>query len=201
MQGKTGMQAEQAQAARLALLAQLARPVQHDVNNLFTVIFGNLDLLGRSAAEGAPQRQVGRIREAAQRLDAATRAMLGLARRPVPEDAAFAPQAALRALAPLLHILLPAPGALLLELPEADGWLVAQDRAGFDQAVLLLASQVASLPRGSVLGLRLEQAEAAVTLTLTWPPGAEPPNPAALAALTAQPAAGGWAAHWPRAGG
>ena len=48
------------QAKRLTTLAGLARPVQHEINNLLTVIFANLEMLKRTAAEGAPQRQLDR---------------------------------------------------------------------------------------------------------------------------------------------
>ena len=48
--------------ARLETIANLARPVQHDINNLLTVIFANLEMLKRTAAEGgaaAPARPGG----------------------------------------------------------------------------------------------------------------------------------------------
>ncbi len=73
MTGQPSTQADSAteiQAKRLASVATLARPVQHDINNLLTVIFANLEMLKRTAAEGAPQRQLDRVAEAARRGDA-----------------------------------------------------------------------------------------------------------------------------------
>ena len=54
-------------AERLEAIASLARGVQHDINNLLTVIFANLEMLKRRAEEGAPQRQLVRVEEAARR--------------------------------------------------------------------------------------------------------------------------------------
>src|SRR5919199_5309851 len=69
------------QAARLVALIGLARPVQHDINNLLTVVFANLEMLKRTAAAGGPQRQLDRIAEAAKRLERSTRAILSMIRR------------------------------------------------------------------------------------------------------------------------
>ena len=41
-------------ARRMTAVATLARPVQHDINNLLTVVFANLELLKRTAAAGGP---------------------------------------------------------------------------------------------------------------------------------------------------
>ncbi len=176
------MEAEQPRlhrrALRLATLAGLARPVQHDLNNLLTVVFANLEMLKRTAAEGMPQRQLDRIQEAARRFDASTRAILDLIRQPIPGMAEVALPTALAALRPLLVILLPAPGALILSLGPLGGapvggagleardgavnrstatpqdWLVRLDRAALDEALLALARDAAeALPRGAGLTL------------------------------------------------
>ncbi len=174
------------QARRLATLAAMARPVQHELNNLLTVVFANVELLKRTAAEGAPQRQLDRIQQATKRLENATRSILTLSRRPVPEAVVAAPLDALRVLAPLLHLLLPAPGALVLELPEDDPWPVRLDRAAFDEALLTLAREAAaSMPRGAGLGLVLAQGGEEVSLLLGWPAEA-PPMGADLAAALAE---------------
>lgn len=173
------MDAEQArlhrQAVRLATMAGLAKSVQHELNNLLTVVFANLEMLKRTAAEGTPQRQLDRIQEAARRFDTSTRAVLSLIRRPVPEATEIPLTTALAALQPLLAVLLPAPGALSLSLglpggaapgakdaaaghPNAaqQGWPVRLDRAALDEALLALAAEAAeTLPRraGLVLGV------------------------------------------------
>ena len=198
--------ASERQAKRLATLASMARPVQHELNNLLTVVFANVELLKRSAAEGAPQRQLDRIQQAAKRLETSTRSILTLSRRPVPEDVVAPPLDALRLLAPLLHLLLPAPGALRLELPEGEGWPVRLDRAGFEEAVLTLAREAAaSMPRGTSLHLALAQEDAAVTLLVGWPEGA-PGFSAELAVDLAELGAerlpgGGLLLRWDRAAG
>ena len=76
-----GAAAARRQAARLQTMAGLARPVQHEINNLLTVIFANLEMLKRTAAEGGPQRQLDRVAEAARRFEASSRGFLSLARR------------------------------------------------------------------------------------------------------------------------
>ena len=171
------MDAEQAkpyrQAIRLATIAHVAEPVQHELNNLLTVVYANLEMLKRTASEGAPQRQLDRIQEAARRFDASTRAVLSLLRRPVPGTMAMSLPAAVAAIQPLLAVLLPGRGALTLSLGpsvgEASGarnggapdpsvppqdWLVRLDRAALDEALLALAREAAAaLPRGAGLAL------------------------------------------------
>ena len=87
----------------------LARPVQHEINNLLTVIFANLEMLKRTAAEGAPQRQLDRVDEAARRFEASSRGFLSLSRRPVPGGRAVRLGEALAAVQPLLRWCLPTP--------------------------------------------------------------------------------------------
>src|SRR4051812_5606216 len=68
------------QGKRSVAVAGLARTVQHDINTLLTVIFANLEMLKRSAAEGAPQRQLNRVEEAARRFEGTSRAILAFMR-------------------------------------------------------------------------------------------------------------------------
>src|SRR3712207_706256 len=141
------------QAARLATMAGLARPVQHEINNLLTVIFANLEMLKRTAAEGPPQRQLDRIAEAARRFEASTRSILSLSRRPVTGPGGVKLSEALAQLRPLLLVLMPAPGLLSLDLTE-EGWPVRMDRAALDEALIALAREAAgALPRGGCLAL------------------------------------------------
>lgn len=184
---------------RLATLGALAKPVQHEINNLLTVVFANLELLKRTAAEGPPQRQLDRIEQAARRLEGSTRAILSLSRRAVPEPTSFAPAEALRQLAPLLQLALPGPGALALTLPEGEAWKITADRALFDETMLLLAREAAlGMPRGASLLLRLTQEAGAVALTIHWPEAAPSPDPA-LAEMLAALGVADWQRRWPRA--
>jgi signal transduction histidine kinase len=199
----TESQAIDRQARRLATLAALARPVQHDLNNLLTVVLANVELLKRSAAEGAPQRQLDRIQQAAKRLEDSMRAILTLNRRPVPEEVVAAPLEGLRLLAPLLRLILSAQGALALDLPEGEAWKVRLERAGLEEAVLDLVREAAGvLPRGAALGLAVVQEGAEVMLVASWPDGVAGPGEAVVAAFIALgaevPAPGRLLLRWPR---
>ncbi len=195
--------ATERQARRLATLAAMARPVQHELNNLLTVVFANVELLKRSAAEGAPQRQLDRIQQAAKRLEDSMRAILTLSRRPVPEEVVASPLEGVRLLAPLLRLLVSTPGALTLDLPEGEAWKVRLDRAGLEEALLDLARQAGTLlPRGAALGLAVVQEGAEVMLVVSWPDGVAGPGDAVLAAFVALgaelPAPGRLLLRWPR---
>lgn len=177
------------QVQRLALLAGLARPVQHDINNLLTVVFANLDMLKRRVQEEAPRRQLDRVGEATRRLEASTRAILALARRPVPGEAVLRPGDAVAALRPLLALLLPAPGALAVEIaPETPPCRF--DQALLDEALLGLAQATAG---HGALRLSLALSEEGVTLEAALPGparAAAEPAIATLRALAAQAGGG-----------
>jgi signal transduction histidine kinase len=173
-------------AARLETMANLARPVQHEINNLLTVIFANLEMLKRTAAEGAPQRQLDRVAEAARRFEASSRGFLSLSRRPVPGVSLFTLHEALVALRPLLVVLMPTPSMLAIEA-ELESGPVRMDRALLDEALIALAREAGeTLPRGGVLSLSAanragspEMAELAVR----WPAAVALPATAALCAI------------------
>lgn len=162
------------QAGRLAVMAGLARPVQHEINNLLTVIFANVEMLKRTAAEGAPQRQLDRVAEAARRFEASSRGFLSLSRRPVPGVSAFALEEALAAVRPLLTVLVPVPGMLAID-PGAEGWPVRMDRALLDEALIALAREAGeTLPRGGVLSVSASNRPGppdTAELALRWPEG------------------------------
>lgn len=175
--------------ARERMLAGLARPMQHELNNLLMVVFANLDMLRRATPEGAPLRQLERTQEAARRIDAATRALCGLLGRPPAEVARLSE--VLAGLQPLLALLLPAPGALSLAAAVEDP-PVRLDRWALEQALLALAKQAAAaLPRGGGLRLALAPAGVGVALAITRPAGMELPALALLAGVAS--AAGGGA--------
>lgn len=171
--GDEEAEAARRRAARLATMAGLARPVQHEINNLLTVIFANLEMLKRTAAEGGPQRQLDRVAEAARRFEASSRGFLSLSRRPVPGLSAFTLGEALVAVRPLLVVLMPAPGMLAVEAGPAEGWAVRMDRALLDEALIALAREAGeALPRGGVLSLSASNRPGppeAVELAVRWP--------------------------------
>jgi signal transduction histidine kinase len=167
-----GIAAARRQAARLATMAGLAKPVQHEINNLLTVIFANLEMLKRTAAEGGPQRQLDRVAEAARRFEASSRGFLSLSRRPVPGVSVFTLEQLLVAVRPLLVVLMPTPAMLAVE-PGAEGWPVRMDRALLDEALIVLAREAGeALPRGGVLSLSSSNRPGApdmAELAVRWP--------------------------------
>ncbi len=173
----------QPQARRMTAVATLARPVQHDINNLLTVIFANLELLKRKAAEGGPQRQLDRIQEATRRLDGSTRSLLTLLRRPTGDAAPVRLSVALTTLQPLLGLLLPSASGLSLTLAAEDP-AVLLDRTALEDGLLSLAQEAAErMPRGAGLGLELAHGDGVVTLTIVTPAGLDLPALAVLAAV------------------
>ena len=187
-------------------LRRAAPMVQHEINNALMVLASNLELLGRSAAEGAPRRQLDRAMEATRRLDQAMRGFLDAARRDAAEPAILPPQLAIQQALPLLRVVLGARFGFDLEAAEGV-WPAALDRARLDLALLALVRDAAGrMAPGARIVARVENLPPAeVALRLSLPPGAEPEGEAAqlLDAAAAggrlQRAADGLALVWPRA--
>jgi signal transduction histidine kinase len=187
-------------------LRRVAPAIQHEVNNALMVLASNLELLGRSAPEGPPRRQLDRATEAMRRLDQAMRGFLDAARRMAGEPAAIAPSIAVAQALPLLRIALgPRFG---FELEPAEGiWPAALDRARLDLALLALVRDAAArMAPGARITARVEnRPPGSVALLLDLPEGARPQGEAAqlLAEATAggriEGTAAGLALIWPRA--
>ncbi|MBK1661978.1 sensor histidine kinase, partial [Paracraurococcus ruber] len=170
------------QAERMAAIGGIARTVQHDINNLLTVIFANLEMLKRTAAEGGPQRQLARVEAAARRFEGTSRSILSLIRRPAGVQEAIRLSEALRAIEPLLSMLLPGPSALVLTLAEHDP-PVLLERSALEEALIALAQEInEAQPRGVALTLAVEDTAAGGVLTIG---PAEGTPPAALDRLAA----------------
>jgi signal transduction histidine kinase len=177
-------------AQRHERLRRTAPAVQHEINNALMVLAANLDLLGRSLAEGAPRRQLDRALAATRRLDAAMRGFLDAARRPLAEPALVSPGQALTQALPLLGIALGARHGIDLALGEGI-WPVRLDAARFDLALLTLVQDaLPGLPPGARIGLAVANRAAEVALTVSLPDGLLP-SVAAQAALAAAVALGG----------
>jgi signal transduction histidine kinase len=189
-------------------LRRAAPAVQHEVNNALMVLASNLELLGRSAADGAPRRQLDRATEAMRRLDQTVRGFLDAARREALDPASLPPQLAVQQALPLLRVALGARFGFDLEA-AGDVWPVALDRARLDLALLALVRDAAArMAPGARIVARAENLPPAeVALRLTLPPGADPAGEAAR--LLEDAAAGGriervaegLALVWPRAAG
>ncbi len=189
-------------------LRRTAPAVQHEVNNALMVLASNLELLGRSAAEGPPRRQLDRAMEAMKRLDETMRGFLDCARRAAEEPAAVTPGQALKQAAPLLRVALGARFGFDHD-PGQGVWEAQLDRARLDLALLALARDAAGrMQSGARIAARAEnRPPAEVALVLTLPDGAEPAGEAAellAGAATAtggrlERGEGGYALVWPKA--
>lgn len=159
---------------RHARLRATAPAVQHEINNALMVLGANLDLLARSAAPGAAQRQVARAREALARLDETARGFLDAARRPA-EDPALASLAdTLRQALPLLRVALGARFGLVLEV-GGEVPPVRLDRARLDLALLVLMHEAAGrLSPGARIRAEVTGRPGEARLRLDLPEGALP---------------------------
>ncbi|PZW47096.1 hypothetical protein C8P66_107134 [Humitalea rosea] len=163
-----------------------ARSVRHGVNNQMMVLLGNLDLLANKAEDGSPAaRQIGRAREAADRMAGLLGAYLAL-----PRDAGVAkvrPRAALAALLPLLESAA-GRGVSLEGSPEG---VVAWPRPELPLALLGWAMEAeAARAAGAVVpGLVLHVAGGNQGLSLAPEP---PPRDGAAFATAATAAGGAW---------
>lgn len=191
-------------------LRRTAPAVQHEVNNALMVLASNLELLGRSAAEGPPQRQLARATEAMRRLDETVRGFLDAARREVRDPARVPPGLAVKQALPLLRVAL---GARFgFDHDPAEGvWEAELDRARLDLALLSLVRDAATrMAPGARIGARAEnRPPGEVALVLALPPGAEPAGETAGLLAEAASATGGRIERaesglvlvWPKSGG
>lgn len=188
-------------ATRHDRLRRTAPAVQHEINNAMMVLASNLELLGRSVAEGPPRRQLDRAIEASRRIEETIRGYLDAARREVSEVAVVSPAVALKQALPLLRVVLGARFGLDVEMP-ASVPDVRMDRGHFDLALLALMREAhGRMTPGARIAARLEAREGGAALTLTLPPGAEPlPETQALLAAAGrlETGAGGIVLGWDR---
>lgn len=174
-------------------LCRAAPAVQHEVNNALMVLASNLELLGRSAIEGAPRRQLDRAAEAMRRLDATVRGFLDVARREVEDRATIPPLAAVTQTLPLLRVVLGNRFGFDVEAAEGIG-LVLLDRARLDLALLALVRDAAQgMAPGARIVARAENrdATAEVALLVALPPGAVPGEEATALLADAAACTGG----------
>jgi signal transduction histidine kinase len=191
-------------AERLETLASVAPAVQHDLNNAQMVLASNIELLARAVpAEGPPRRQLDRVTEAARRIEVASRSLIAMLRRPAEDQESASPEAALRALEPLLRIVLGARLGLTLAV-EANTPAVAFDRGRLDVALVELARALHAAPPapGAVLELSLRGSAEGVALDGRVP-GGVPENETlrgllAVAAPGFAPREDGFSLSWPK---
>lgn len=193
-------------AARHERLRLTAPAVQHEINNAMMVLTSNLELLGRSVAEGAPRRQLDRAVEATRRIETMIRGYLDAVRRPAKEVGVSSPAVAVMTALPLLRVALGARYGVDATLAE-PAWEARLDRAALDLALLALARDAAGrMAPGTRIGLRVENWDAAgeVALAIDMPAEAEPSVEVARLLAAAARATGGRLEPgpllvWPRA--
>ena len=138
------------QAGKMEMVGQLTAGVAHDFNNLLTVIAGNLERLGETAA-GDGKKRVEAALSATARGDRLIRQMLAFARRQVLHPEPLDVNAVLRAFAPLL--------ASALNRTIAQDYRLASkpmpcciDRAEFELAILNIVTNAGhAMPDGGRL--------------------------------------------------
>jgi signal transduction histidine kinase len=186
-------------------LRRTAPAIQHEVNNALMVLASNLELLGRTAVEGAPRRQLDRATEAMRRLDQNIRGFLDAARREAEDGAEAVPTACVAQALPMLRVALGARFGLDLERPEKDTLpAVRLDRGRLDLGLLcLVRDAVTRMTPGARIVVRGEERPASreVSLLLDLPAGAGPGEESESLRLLAGAAAAGGGRVEAREGG
>lgn len=145
---ETELQEKLSQAHRMETIGQLAGGIAHDVNNLLTVILGNLELLllraeDRQRGQPDPSPDLdSTLAEAALRAgESASQLMhrlVGFSRRQKPQAQALHLEALLKGLQPLLRRALSEQIGLRLHWP-ADLWRISAPSSDLESALLNLA--------------------------------------------------------------
>jgi hypothetical protein len=177
------------------LLRRTAPAVQHEVNNALMVLTSNLELLGRTAVEGAPRRHLDRATQALRRLDETVRGFLDAARRQAEDSGEEVPTDCVAQVLPLLRVALGARFGIDFEKPE-KGTLpaIGLDRARLDLGLLWLARDAAArMQLGARIAIRGEvlPESGEVALLLDLPAGAGPSEETSRLLADAAAAGGG----------
>jgi len=174
------------QARKMEAVGQLTGGVAHDFNNLLTVVLGNADiLLRRGLSDDKQTRQVGAIRQAAERGQTLTRQLLAFSRRQQLNPVVIELNALVRDFAPLLQ---QAVGeGVTLDLALSDAAVCAHvDPTHLENALLNLAVNARdAMAREGTLSIRVDagpeanQAEGRVLITVSDTGGGMAPEVAA----------------------
>lgn len=162
-------------------LTALVDPVRHEVNNLFAVISGTLDILLRTAPTDRDRARAERLREATSRLEALLKAYLSLAAPPATEDGIDASQM-LTLMRPLLVLSL-GPGRRV-EFDVTPGLpRVSASPSRLQAEMLRLARDAAGMaPPGAGLRFSIGRVEGGLALSAAPVPDGPAPAPITLPA-------------------
>jgi signal transduction histidine kinase len=149
-----------AQAQKMEAVGQLTGGVAHDFNNLLTVILGNVDMLARKIDKDPRQeRQLGAIRQAAERGRSLTRQLLAFSRRQQLTPIAVEANALMQDFLPLIQQAV-GETVRIEVVSDADQLCVHVDPAQLENALLNLAVNARdAMPNGGKLSFVARRAE------------------------------------------
>lgn len=139
------------QAQRLDAAARLAGGLAHDLNNLLSVVNGNIEIVLPLLADDKPRRRLKSVLEATARMETMTRQMLAFAGARPPQSTVIDIGEYLTHLRALLQRSLRSD--IIVKADVDPGlWPVAVDAEAFDLAILQLAVAARdAMPQGGVL--------------------------------------------------
>ncbi len=144
---------------RVESIGRLAGGIAHDLNNLNTVVLGNLEIALQLLEPDAPAREpLAEVVEALARARSLSRQMLAFARREPMPAAALDPDEIVRSVLALARPSLPGRIDVTARLATA-GARIRGDRVQFEQVLLnLLLNAVDAMPHGGALNVATERA-------------------------------------------
>jgi PAS domain S-box-containing protein len=155
---RRGLEEQLRRVQKMEAVGQLAGGIAHDFNNLLTIIHGHVELLSqRLRPESAEARDVGAIKQAADRAAAITRQLLAFGRKQVLQPRALDLRAVVAEIATLLRHLVGATVELQLELSHGPMWVRA-DESQIEQVVLnLVVNARDAMPDGGKITLSADR--------------------------------------------
>jgi len=136
---RRSLEEQLAQARKMEAVGQLTGGVAHDFNNLLTVVLGNVDLLSRRGDKDPKrERQLGAVRQAAERGRSLTKQLLAFSRRQQLSPVDLDVNQLIEGFAPLMRQAIGE--AVTLEMNLGEGGLYAHvDATQLETALLNLA--------------------------------------------------------------
>jgi len=149
---RRSLEEQLAQARKMEAVGQLTGGVAHDFNNLLTVVLGNVDLLSRRGDKDPKrERQLGAVRQAAERGRSLTKQLLAFSRRQQLSPVNLDVNQLIEGFAPLMRQAIGE--SVTLELSLGEGGLYANvDATQLETALLNLAVNARdAMPDGGTL--------------------------------------------------
>jgi signal transduction histidine kinase/streptogramin lyase len=149
------MEQQMLHAQKLESVGRLAGGVAHDLNNLLTAVYGNVEYtLAHSTLDDATRDNLAEVLDATERSTHLTRQLLTFARKQVVEPRIVRLGALLQTVTPLVRRLLTQSVQLDIRLDEGD-WTIRADQNQLEQVILnLTANSRDAMPKGGTLTFR-----------------------------------------------